>query len=365
MKHNKYIEVLIVLLIPIIVYGIWSIFFYFYSPLIPIKDAFYYKKMAETPFDPNIMAPFCFRILTPLIAYFIPFDSGNSFFYTNFVIFILTAMLFYYFLKRLNFNKKYSILGEIIFTAGSITSIYLIHNFIMVDQLNQLLFLLGCYFLISKKTFKSYYTDIFFMLILAVGVLNKETILFLIPIYFILKSGPIYKKISMSILISCPAILIFTILRLFIPYSGTYEELWFLFHIENLQSTLYNIFLTFGPLWFMAFFNFDCKNKFLRYSYWILPLFIFQIILASNIFRLIFLSFPIVIPLALLEFKKYNKEFNKIPIIIAISSQILITIMYILKKYLELNVLNFIYFPLIVISTTLLFIISLRLYFKQ
>ncbi|MHA1309640.1 MAG: hypothetical protein ACTSWR_05550 [Candidatus Helarchaeota archaeon] len=365
MKININLEIISVVLLPIGVYTIWSIIFYFYSPLIPVKDAFYYKMMSETPFNPSISAPYCYRILTPLIVFILPFDSGSSFLYINFIFFILTSIIFYKFLKRLNFNKFYSFNGEIIFTAGNVTSIYLIHNFIMVDQLNQLIFLIGCYLLVFYNPDKRIYRDILIIVILAIGVLNKETILLIIPIYFVLESGNLFKKIFKTLLIATPSLGIFIVLRLFIPHTGSYEAIWLFYHLENLLSTLYNIFLTFGLFWIMAFFNFDNNIKFLQRSYWIIPIFIGQIILASNIYRLIFLSFPIVLPLALLEFKQISQKINKVTITFILTSQITITIFYILKKYLTWDFLNIFYFPLIAISSLIVLVISAYFYFKE
>ncbi|MBD3228960.1 MAG: hypothetical protein GF329_12295 [Candidatus Lokiarchaeota archaeon] len=213
---------------------------------------------------------------------------------------------------------------------------------------------------------KNKYKDIITILILMVGVLNKETLILIIPIYFLLQNTTLIKRFFKTVIISSPAIILLISLRL-IPYSGTYEEVWLLIHIENMYSTLYNIFLTFGFFWFLAFFNFENENFFLRRTYWILPIFIAQIILASNIFRLIFLSFPIVIPLGLRELKKYKKnlEFGNTIIIFALSSQLLITNFYVLKKYLAYDFLNIVYFPLIGVASIILLGISLILYVKK
>ncbi|MHA1271013.1 MAG: hypothetical protein ACTSPY_14565 [Candidatus Helarchaeota archaeon] len=365
MKNIKIFELFSIIILPITTFIIWSIIFYFYSPLVPIKDAYYYKIMAESLFNPSVSAPYCFRILTPLIAYLIPLDTGTSFFYINFTFFIASSILFYYFLKHMNLNSYYSFCGEFIFTFGSITNIYLIHNYIMVDFLNQLFFLIGCYILLVKIPIKKRYQDFIIILILSIGVLNKETILLLIPIYFVMEKGNVLKKLCKTILITIPSLIIFVILRSVIPYSGSYEEIWLSFHLENLLSTVYNIFLSFGIFWILAFFNFECNVKFLRRTYWLIPIFMGQIILASNIYRLIFLSFPIIISLGMIELKKYNDNFNKIPVITAISSQILITIFYILKKYLQFSFLDIIYFPLIGISSAILFSISIYLFLKS
>lgn len=363
MKNKKFVEYLTIIILPILTYLIWGIFFYYFNPLVPLKDAANYKLMAEFPFSPQVSAPFCYRILTPFIAYCLPLDTFASFFCLNMVFFSLTAVIFYFFLKKLHFNRTYSFLGELLFVVGSITNIYLIHNYIMVDHLNQLLFLIGCYILLNNSK-KSKDKDISLLLILILGILNKETILLLIPIYFAVIDDKLVNRFYRTLLISCPAILIYFCLRL-LPCTETYEGIWLLFHLENLPSTLYNIFLAFGPFWILAFFNFQNKNTFLRRSYWVIPVFIAQIIFASNIYRLIFLAFPIIIPLGLIELKRYNKRINRVSIFFIILSQITITVFYILKKYLEFNFLNIVYFPLIAITIILLIIVSGIFYLKR
>jgi hypothetical protein len=362
MKNNNLIEYSIISILPILTYLFWGIFVDFFSPLVPLKDAANYSLMAKFPFSPEVSAPFCYRILTPFIAYCLPFDTFTSFFYLNLVFFSLTAVILYFFFKKLHFNRTYSFLGEFIFVVGSITNIYLIHNYIMVDHLNQFLFLIGCYILLNKS--KSKDKDISLILLLMLGVLNKETILLLIPIYFIMVEDKLKNKIYRTLLVSAPAILIYFCLRL-IPCTGTYEGSWLLFHLENLPSTFYNIFLAFGPFWILAFFNFENKNRFLRRSYWIIPVFIAQIIFASNIYRLIFLAFPIIIPLGLIELKHYHQRINKYSVFFIILAQTTITVFYILKKYLGFDFLNIVYFPLIAITIILLIIISGIFYFKS
>ncbi|MHA1230972.1 MAG: hypothetical protein ACTSPQ_10030 [Candidatus Helarchaeota archaeon] len=365
MKYNRILKKLSILLIPFFVYIFWSILFYNYSKLVPIKDAYYYKLMSESPFDPSVSAPFCFRILTPLLAYLIPLDSFTSFYLINTIFFIATAVLFYYFLKNLGFNSLFSLIGEVIFTIGSVSNLYLIHNYIMVDQLNQFIFLLACYIICSKNRLNNNKWNMILMGLLIIGILNKETILLLAPIYIVLVSGKIYEKFYKTLIIFCPAILIFIILRLTIPYTGTYEGIWIFFHMENLMSTIYNLFLTYSLFWMLAFYNFKTEIEFLNKTYWTIPIFIAQIFLASNIYRLIFLSFPIVIPLGLIELQRYKRSFGNYLVIFVLFCQISISICYILKTYLEFDFLNIFYFPLIVISTLVVTIISLYLYLKR
>ena len=258
------------------------------SEEMPWGDAWHYYSMAISfPFNSTADAPFCYRILTPLILYIIPLDPKIGFFWFTLICTILTSFLFYYYLKQFNFNTYYTFIGTIIFII-SVPNFYLLFYTMFVDPLNYFLFLFGCIVLlnIERGKIKGLFEIILMSSILAIGILNKETIIILILIYCMITKGHKGYRIVKSIIISIPPAIIYILLRSLIPYSGyTYEGIWIIHHIINWQNTIFNILIPFILLWILLIpsvykSNFmTIKNcLFLKYSSLIIPIFLFQII---------------------------------------------------------------------------------------
>ncbi len=285
----------------------------------PWGDAWHYYYMSIFPFNSAIDAPFCYRILTPSIIYLLPLDPLIGYWLFTFICIFITALLFFHYLKLLGFKNFYALIGTIIFLV-SVPNFYLFYYTIFVDPLQYLLFLIGCIILlnISRGKIKGTKEIILMMLILGIGILNKETIIFLIPIYAMITKGYKGYKIIKTIIISIPPTIIYLFLRSFIPYSGsTYENIWIGYHIAHWPNSVFGVLITFSLIWILVlpsiYKTHNLNNdSFLKYSSIMVPFFVFQIALASDVYRNVFLGFPIIIPVGLITLIKIeNKIFSK------------------------------------------------------
>jgi len=273
----------------------------------PSGDAWYYYYMSISPFNPNIAAPFCYRILTPLIIYLLPINSITGYWIFTVICTVLTSFILFHFLKKLGFNNIYSYCGSMLFII-SIANFFLFYFTIFVDPLLYLLFTLGCLIIlyIDLEKIKGLKEVFLISLILTLGIMNKENIILLIPMYAMITKGHKGYKFVKTIVVSIPPIITFILLRRFIPSSAvSFEQLCIIFHLENWPKSLFAIIITFSLLWFPSLINIyrgkiNAKyNRFLKYSTLMIPVFALQIALATDIYRNVFLGFPIIIPAAL------------------------------------------------------------------
>ncbi|MHA1271036.1 MAG: hypothetical protein ACTSPY_14680 [Candidatus Helarchaeota archaeon] len=293
------------------------------TELNPWGDAWHYYSMSINPFNSNVEKPFCFRILTPLIVYILPLDQLTGFWILTIICTGLTSFLFYNYLKEMSFKHFYSLLGTIFFTL-SISNFYLFYYTIFVEPMQYLLFLTGCYIilLISKGKISGSKEIILVSLIISIGVFNKENILFLIPLYLISTKGYKGYKIVKTIIVSIPPLIFYVFLRSFIPNSGTtYEGLWIIYHLNHWTTSGFAIIVTFLLIWILIIPGIyksnlinDKKSSFLKYSSLIIPFFIFQMALASDIYRNVFLGFPIIIPIGLSTITNLEDTFLNFPL---------------------------------------------------
>ena len=284
--------------------------------------------MAENPFS-LVDKPFRFRILTPLLVSFLPFETVIGFSIINITALVLTSIIFYFFLKKLGFSANQNLLGLIFFIYSPIT-IFLLQNICMVDFLLYFFFISALYSLLIEKR-------ILFTIIMSIGLINKETILLVLIFYFfwelkINNKSFIHSCIS-TFLSSIIPLIVFVLIRLSLGDLGAdYFNLNSIINILKLhyQNFLINPFypffqfyLPFGMLWILSILGFS-KNKveFLKILTVIVPFALFQVILAVSHGRLLFILFPIIIPLSIdflrkLKLNKYSQ--NKILLLLSVS----------------------------------------------
>ncbi|MGC9516569.1 MAG: hypothetical protein ACP5C3_02595 [Methanomicrobiales archaeon] len=277
-----------------------------------IYDSFIYYEMAMNPFKATI-APYTYRILTPLIVSLIPLERLEGFFLVNVSSIIIAATIFYYYLKKLNFNSYLSYLGVMLFISAP-TVIYSLYDIALVDNLSFLFITLAFYFILIRK-------DWLFFIVLLIGVVNKETILFTIPVYFLYNIEINNLKIALkkSVLILLPILFIFMIIRFQYGVTDYFtintiknNLLEHLYRYNIIKNYLYiaigtfkNPYLAFGTIWLIFLYGIKyIDNKFLKKSLYVLPLIFLQILISTDIYRVIFIAFPIIIPIALYVYKK-------------------------------------------------------------
>lgn len=170
-----------------------------------------YIYMAQNPFSFHI-APFCWRIINPLIAYILPFNILVNFFVISFLSLWATALLIYYLLKQLDFSFSLSFCGMFLYLTLGWATKQNLHNFWLTDGLAFFVFTLGILLIYKRNT-------IGFLLLVTIGVLVKEFILLLLLLYYFINTTKLIDKdlFWRTLLLSILPILIFFFIRILIP----------------------------------------------------------------------------------------------------------------------------------------------------
>lgn len=368
------------------------IFLRFKTPLNIPPDPFFYKdkdhskylQMAENPLgalNNTIPAPFCYRILVPILAWILPFDLITNFHIITLISLSLAAFVLYLIIRE-NFNKCLSFSSVFLFFSIKYCAPYLLYNIYLVDSLLLFLLLLSFWAIIKSK--RKLYS-----LSLSVGVLCKEVILFTIPVFIIFillfndkhkhidilnseensynsKTFSIYLKIDQrekfSTILNCiltilPSIIIFFIIRYYItPISANQsisyqsDNYFYLFNqvtavrIERFRNDwMYQLFsYTFYSWGFLIpIFLIFIKKKYLiswlkKYLIFVILVYA-QTLIAVNTMRLIVIGFYPVIDLSIYGMDTLHKKYN-----INIKYLLIISIVYFLTYDMIFDILRYI-----------------------
>ncbi len=312
-------------------------------------DALFYFNMSYAPFNVTI-APYMYRMLTPFLVYVFPFNHMIGFLLVNLTSLFLTALLFYYYLKKLNFNRIHSFTGVFMFLLSS-TVIFSMYDIVLVDFMSFLFFLLAFYALLCKN-------DKIYLVALILGILNKETILFTIPLYFLLKleCNSLLESLKCTVKIALIPVMLFLGIRYYFGFTSYFSLITIketLLYIVQADTLFVNPYITFGTLWIISLYNIQfVKNTFLKKSLYILPFIFIQALVATDIFRVLFIAFPIIIPISLYLFKIKNAKI--IMVFMGLSFLMIWTYLLIIPPNGQL--LELIMFPLEILILSLLII---------
>lgn len=261
-------------------------------------DANAYYDRSFHPFEKSGDAPYIYRLLTPFLVNLLPMDHLIGFGLVNSAGFALLLFLTYYYIKRLSASKVYGLLG-IAFLASCPVFVYTLSNTCLTDSLS-FVFLIAAFIGLLERNDKLY------LIALTVGVLNKETILLTVPLYFLLALEKRSFLISLrnSVAVALPAVAILLAVRVYFGTgeyhsAGTIEDVLEFHSHESILRIGFLAYSTFGVLWLLFLFGLKKANdRFLRYSLVFVPLVFAQLIIATDIARMLFIAFPVVMPIA-------------------------------------------------------------------
>jgi len=222
--------------------------------------------------------------------------------------FLFTAIMFvaFYYYSRKWFSNTYAIVGLLLFTV-SIPLTF--HNHLQESAaLMSLTFLGGLWAIREQKAF-------LFMLVLVIGSLNNETMLFMPAVYFFVNISnftwkSIYRLGLKTIFLAFPAYFVVGIIR-YITRDA--EHLGGAFHLYENLFLLHYPFVVFHIMWFLAFMYFKKKPLFLRRSLLTIPLFILPHMITGIIAearQMLPLAF-IIIPASLFSYFELKKLWLK------------------------------------------------------
>jgi hypothetical protein len=345
------------------------------------SDKDYYIQMASEPFgndELNMHPPFAYRIGFPSLVFMINFfidDLDLSFWLlTNIILFLTMYLVFYYLDKIKDFSKKQAILGVILFALIPYLLIFNLYDFYLVDSLLFLFIIL--FFILFESRYK--YRLFFIFLIISLGVFVKEYILFLIPVFYFYELGFKDKKLFdktiflRTILLGLIPLLIFILLRMFIPVIGGEKYISsILFDWSRLWSGLFNnIFLKtyfmFSLFWIFISLNF--KNIILlfkeRKDYLVILILTFLAgLLVTDFHRVFVYIFPIIIPLMIVNICEKWSKYKNLILLVFILQFILLFLRYTIGYSFSMSNVFIIGFELLCFLFTI--VVSIYLIFKK
>ncbi|MEO5953306.1 MAG: hypothetical protein ABIQ44_12645 [Chloroflexia bacterium] len=299
-----------------------------------------YVMMAEgNPFDFHL-APFSWRILMPALVKLLPFGTEIGFLLITLICLCLSGVLLYYIVRAAGFTYEYSLFGILLFfSMGWLTKQY-IFDFWLPD-VPAIAFILAAIYAIYKKH------DLLFLVLLTIGVLAKETVIFVIPLYYSLNALRLFDwpLLRRTTLFAIPPAIILILLRLAIPalngdpaylallpatmtLNPIYEQVPYSFAYmlqtigaERLQGlTPYNVgyrYLIFplnvAPLALPLLALRQVAPVLLRYSPYLILVYA-QLLIAANTERLVSLAFPPLIIMSVVAVRKVMTDLKLKPL---------------------------------------------------
>lgn len=178
----------------------------------PGWDHHAYIAMArDNPFDFHI-APFGWRVGLPVLAKTLPLGLQTSFFLLTFLAVTATVVVLYYALRAAGFNRQYALLGFGFFFALGWAPKFALMDFWLPDGV-VFLAVIGALLCILE------HRAVPFAVVLLLGVIVKEAVIFVVPLYYTLQTRrPIDARLAIqTLVVALPAIAALLMLRIAIP----------------------------------------------------------------------------------------------------------------------------------------------------
>lgn len=145
-----------------------------------VADARQYIEMSQHTFA-QVFRPFAFRMLTPWIVHNVQLIPGVRLDYAwMLVTFLATYLALVWFFKvlfdRLRLSLFTSTLATMLLAFTYYYTLFNFADFWLVDPLNNLCYVLAIYFLLGQRLLP-------FAIVIIVGMVNKESVLYLAPLY--------------------------------------------------------------------------------------------------------------------------------------------------------------------------------------
>lgn len=163
------------------------------------------------PFDFHI-APFCWRVLNPLLVKMLPLPVGAGFLLLDILVISFTGVVCYYIFLEYGFRPISAFAGLLFFLSLGCAVKYDLAYSYGPNALASL-FIAVCLLLVAKKR------DLWFAAIFALGMLAKETVVIVAPLHYLLSARSLFdwKQALRSGLAVLPGLLVVVSLRLLIP----------------------------------------------------------------------------------------------------------------------------------------------------
>jgi hypothetical protein len=170
-----------------------------------------YIRMAQgNPFDFHI-APYCWRVVTPLLAKVLPFSLEWNFFFISFLSILMTGVVVYYMARALKFSRELAFVGMLLFFALGYSTKTMLSDFWLTEPLSTFVMSLAILCILTRK-------DVVFVLLLFLGEGVRETVISVAPLYYSLNARRLIdpRLAVRTVLFALPAVAVFFGLRIFI-----------------------------------------------------------------------------------------------------------------------------------------------------
>lgn len=178
-----------------------------------------YIRMTEGgPFDFHI-APFCWRIATPLFARMLPFSTETNFLVISFISVWMTGVLIYALARKFSFSRFYAFIAVLMYYSLRWAARFDLQDFWLPDALASCLILLSMYSIVAQK-------ELLLMLTLFFGVAVKESVLFVAPLYYTMNATKPFdfKLVRNALFLIAPSIVLLVAIRLLVPQMNNDEH---------------------------------------------------------------------------------------------------------------------------------------------
>lgn len=289
-------------------------------------DHHQYIKNAISPFS-NHYAPFSYRILIPSLVWLSHVDILVAFYFQTFFFLVATNVVLYYLLQKFEFESTYALTGILIFSSLYYVTKFYVYDFWLCDPAAFFFITLSVYLIVSKSN------GFLLAIILCVGVLAKESVIFVLPLYYTFNAKKIIDKgqIIKFFLLAIPVAIVFIIPRILISSVHTdyyFKELpmYLNMHYTRIHTIFWMEYVIKPFSFILLIFPFFAikNNKKLFVAFLPYIIFVFsQLLIAGDGGRVLVYGFLFLIPMSLYGIKNIFDNFS-IPPIISLSLGVVI-----------------------------------------
>ena len=275
-------------------------------------DHLVYIEMAQRPFEVHA-PPYCYRLLIPTIAGFLPFGLAVNFYLLTVLFTIGAGILLYYLLRDLGMSSFSSLLGVVLFYSLNWGAKFVLFDFWLTEPALFFFAILSLLLIIRRH-------NGWLVPALCLAVLSKESALFLLPFVYTLRARRVFDGPAFlwTVGLSIAPVALFLVLRVTIDAGTSYSllSLWNEIGNQRLTGGLQG-FIRGGTVgtWGIAalILPFFCSKRGRGFALRSLPFLLLvylQPLFAVNVDRLLVLAFLVVIPLSVDGIGTIRRRFN-------------------------------------------------------
>jgi hypothetical protein len=177
---------------------------------LPGDQHMYIHMATEGPFGFHV-APFCWRPLVPLVAQALPGSLEAGFEVQSFAAMWLAGVVIFLVGRRSGFPSTLALAGMLMFFSLGWATKFNLYDFWLTDAVALLFVALAVYLAMTRR-------NVAFAVVLAIGVLAKESVIFAAPLAYTLRARSLAdRRAARALLLAIPAAAVLAAIRIGIP----------------------------------------------------------------------------------------------------------------------------------------------------